>query len=99
MQRQRLLSQGCHTSCSSLVIVSAAYIVLQKASLIAATLHFRASLHSASLHFISPPFLSAFRSPPAAILGSPAHRPRLRGCHAFCKKEKAKVPPAPCCKQ
>jgi len=49
-----------------------------KASLITATLHFRASLRSTSLHFISPPFLSAFCSPPAALFGSPAGRYGLR---------------------
>jgi hypothetical protein len=56
----------------------AAYSVLQKASLITATLHFRASLRSTTFHFISPPFLSAFCSPPAALFGSPAGRYGLR---------------------
>ncbi len=49
-----------------------------KASLITATLHFRASLRSTTFHFISPPFLSAFCSPPAALFGSPAGRYGLR---------------------
>jgi hypothetical protein len=50
-------------------------------------------LHSFRLHFIPPPFLSAFCSPPAALFGSPALRPRLRGCHAFCiKKQKSRQP-------
>ena len=73
----------------------AAYFVLQKASLITATLHYRASLRSTTLHFISPSFVSALCSPPAAILGSPAHRHRLRGCHAFCGKEKSKSHASP----
>ena len=35
-------------------------------------------LHSFRLHYISPSFLSAFRSPPAALFGSPAGRYGLR---------------------
>ena len=70
--------QGCHKSCSSVGIVTAAYFVLQEASLISATLHYRVSLRSTTLHFISPPFLSAYCSPPAALFGSPAGRYGLR---------------------
>jgi len=55
-----------------------------KASLITATLHFRASLRSTTLHFISPPFLSAFCSPPAALFGSPAGRYGLRLSFFIC---------------
>ena len=100
----RLLSQGCHNPCCSIVIVTAAFSVLQAALLILPSLHYRASLRSTPfvpfrLHSFQP--LTVHRLP---MIGSPAGRCGLRFCHSFwacpqCQPSMSKTPPKPCCKQ